>query len=124
MNKVIVIEILGPIVKFSTSIGVGAGIWLGSAPEIASEYDIEMDLDVVFEWGKNIFGLAHGIPFIGIEGQEFQGIARVESIENGVLIVSFVGSIVMMEVYNMSDVSKYVYFKVSVGKVSLYPVEL
>jgi len=41
-------------VNFCSSVGAGTATWVGTAPTIGDEQDVEFDLDEVFSWGENI----------------------------------------------------------------------
>lgn len=61
--KILIVEISkarenDAVVYFSSEFGMAHGKWVGSLPEVNTEYEVEIDISDVLRWGKDIFEIA------------------------------------------------------------------
>jgi hypothetical protein len=53
-------------VKFHSPFGNGIGVWRGIAPKLGELLDVELDIDEVFSWRKNIMPSSRKSPLITV----------------------------------------------------------
>ncbi|MDR1849175.1 MAG: hypothetical protein LBQ75_03970 [Zoogloeaceae bacterium] len=112
------------LVTFESRIGTGAANWYGTCPEVGEEYEVELDIDDRFEWGKNIHPSRENHQKLGLRDTTLEFVANVLSYEeDGVLTLSLDGGVLLLEASVPPDNSlNFVYFFTPSDKVTLYPV--
>jgi len=85
------------IVTFSSDVGNGAGIWVGSGPEINNLYAVELDVEDPLIPGENLFVVDHENFSPGFEmvstGMKIRGV--IDSVDEGIIVVRIGGSLLM-----------------------------
>lgn len=127
MTKITIEKINTPYVKFSSFLGYGVAIWKDdNEPEINHEYEIEFDIDELFEWGENINKSSENNIKIELENSRITFNAKIVSYEHddSILTVSLENEIIFLEVSNFPDITGYISFSVQCEKVLIYPINL
>lgn len=111
-------------VKFKTPIGIGVGVWEGQLPIEGTSIDVEIDIDDIFDWGKNINTTNLDKSIITINGNQFNFVAEIISYEaDNCLIVKLNKSIVLLDVENApNNIQGWV--EVKAENLKLYPTNL
>ena len=114
------------IVEFESNLGYGAANWENNRPSILNtSYDIELDIDDFFEWGKNITLEKSNESSINLCNNKIFFSAKVISCEDdGVWVLSLENDIVFIEVSGTCEINKFVSFFTAPDNVRLYPIEL
>lgn len=113
------------LINFKSDLGEGIAVWEGEQFLLNTSHDIELEVDDVFEWDKNIFLSESSIYKIDIIGNELFFNAKVISCEeDGVLVLSLGKDIIFIELLVAKEIDGYVSFFTTPDKVSLYPIAL
>jgi len=112
-------------VEFSSALGSGAAIWVGMPPRQGNTYYVEIDIDDVFQWGKNINISVQENPKIDVVGNNLLFFGKIIAYEDdGLLAVKVGGDIIFLEVSDAPREGENVTFYTSINNVSLHPVNL
>ena len=112
------------LINFKSDLGEGIAVWEGEQFLLNTSHDIELEVDDVFEWDKNIFLSESSIYKTDIIGNELFFNAKVISCEeDGVLVLSLGKDIIFIELLVAKEIDGYVSFFTTPDKVSLYHQE-
>lgn len=112
-------------VEFSSALGSGAATWVGMPPQQGNTYYVEIDIDDIFQWGKNINISMQENPKIDVVGNNILFFGKIIAYENdGLLAVKVGGDIIFLEVSDAPGEGENVTFYTSINNVSLHPVNL
>lgn len=125
MKNITLTEFNDSFVKFESKIGNGIAVWLGDKSLPAFCYNIELDIDDSFQWGKNISHVNEEKCSIKIVDNKTIFTAKILSYENdGILTISLDEDVIFIEVSQTSIIDGYVSFFATPDKIKIYPVEL
>ncbi|EPK9348415.1 hypothetical protein QDZ90_005788, partial [Pluralibacter gergoviae] len=113
------------LIRFESDIGGGVAVWEGDPFSPNTSYNVELEIDDLFEIGRNIFlekKCINGIDFIN--GELFFKAKVISYEEDGVLVLSLEKDIIFIEASGANEIDGYVSFFTKPDKVSLYPIEL
>lgn len=112
-------------VEFSSALGSGAAIWVGMPPRQGNTYYVEIDIDDIFQWGKNINISMQETSEIDVVGNNLLFFGKIIAYEDdGLLAVKVGGDIIFLEVSDAPGEGENVTFYTSINNVSLHPVNL
>lgn len=112
-------------VEFSSALGSGAAIWVGMPPRQGNTYYVEIDIDDIFQWGKNINISMQENPKIDVVGNNLFFFGKIIAYEDdGLLAVKVGGDVIFLEVSDAPGEGENVTFYTSINNVSLHPVNL
>ncbi|MDT3410432.1 hypothetical protein [Kosakonia cowanii] len=112
-------------VEFSSALGSGAAIWVGMPPRQGNTYYVEIDIDDIFQWGKNINISVQENPKIDVVGNNLLLFGKIIAYEDdGLLAVKVGGDVIFLEVSDAPGEGENVTFYTSINNVSLHPVNL
>lgn len=112
-------------VEFTSALGCGAATWVGMPPRQGNTYYVEIDVDDVFQWGKNINISMQETSKIDVVGNNFLFFGKIMSYEDdGLLTVKVGKDIIFLEVSDAPREGENVTFFTSINNVSLHPVNL
>lgn len=112
-------------VEFSSALGSGAAIWVGMPPRQGNTYYVEIDIDDIFQWGKNINISMQENPKIDVVGNNLFFFGKIIAYEDdGLLAVKVGGDVIFLEVSDAPREGENVTFYTSINNVSLHPVNL
>ena len=112
-------------VEFSSALGSGAAIWVGMPPRQGNTYDVEIDIDDIFQWGKNINISMQEKPKIDVLGNNLLFFGKIMAYEDdGLLTVKVGRDIIFLEVSDAPNEGENVAFFTSINNISLHPVNL
>lgn len=112
-------------VEFSSALGSGAAIWVGMPPRQGNTYYVEIDIDDIFQWGKNINISMQENPRIDVIGNNLLFFGKIIAYEDdGLLAVKVGGDVIFLEVSDAPREGENVTFYTSINNVSLHPVNL
>lgn len=112
-------------VEFSSALGSGAAIWVGMPPRQGNTYYVEIDIDDIFQWGKNINISMQENPKIDVVGNNLVFFGKIIAYEDdGLLAVKVGGDVIFLEVSDAPGEGENVTFYTSINNVSLHPVNL
>jgi len=125
MTKITITEVDEDKVEFTSALGNGAAKWVGVPPQQGNAYDVEIDVNDNFQWGKNITITTEEASEINTAGDDVLFYGKVLAYENdGILTVKVGEGIIFLEVSNTPGEGKYVSFLTSISNVSLHPINL
>ncbi|MGL4036902.1 hypothetical protein ACR3LQ_21900 [Kosakonia cowanii] len=112
-------------VEFTSALGRGAATWVGMPPRQGNTYDVEIDIDDIFQWGKNINISMQEKPKIDVVGNNLLFFGKIMAYEDdGLLTVKVGRSIIFLEVSDTPNEGENVAFFTSINNISLHPVNL
>lgn len=112
-------------VEFSSALGSGAAIWVGMPPRQGNTYYVEIDIDDIFQWGKNINISMQENPKIDVVGNNLFFFGKIIAYEDdGLLAVKVGGDVIFLEVSDAPGEGENVTFYTAINNVSLHPVNL
>lgn len=112
-------------VEFSSALGSGAAIWVGMPPRQGNTYYVEIDIDDIFQWGKNINISMQENPKIDVVGNNLFFFGKIIAYEDdGLLAVKVGGDVIFLEVSDALREGENVTFYTAINNVSLHPVNL
>lgn len=112
-------------VEFSSALGSGAAIWVGMPPRQGNTYYVEIDIDDIFQWGKNINISMQENPKIDVVGNNLFFFGKIIAYEDdGLLAVKVGGDVIFLEVSDALREGENVTFYTSINNVSLHPFNL
>lgn len=112
-------------VEFSSALGSGAAIWVGMPPRQGNTYYVEIDIDDIFQWGKNINISMQENPKIDVVGNNILFFGKIIAYEDdGLLAVKVGGDVIFLEVSDGPREGENVTFYTAINNVSLHPVNL
>ena len=112
-------------VEFSSALGSGAAIWVGMPPRQGNTYYVEIDIDDIFQWGKNINISVQENPKIDVVGNNLLLFGKIIAYEDdGLLAVKVGGDVIFLEVSDGPREGENVTFYTAINNVSLHPVNL
>lgn len=112
-------------VEFTSALGCGAAAWVGMPPRQGNTYDVEIDIDDIFQWGKNINISMQENPKIDVVGNNILFFGKIIAYEDdGILAVKVGRDIIFLEVSDAPREGENVNFFTSINNVSLHPVNL
>ena len=87
-------------VGFKAEFGEGVGLWQGQLPQVGLTYDVELSVDDVLDWQRDLAPVQNGAtPMIRVVGGGTELVGQlIEVGEDGVAIVQLGDSVVMLEV--------------------------
>ncbi|MGA9705189.1 hypothetical protein [Pseudomonas sp.] len=86
------------LVNFQSEIGNGTARWVGTTPKIGDELDVELDLDEVFSWGKNLIPSSRNAPYITVIGKVTHITAEIiQDSSEECTALKFADSIILIE---------------------------
>ncbi|MGZ0716798.1 hypothetical protein [Pseudomonas palleroniana] len=111
-------------VSFHSPVGSGTALWMGISPAIGEEQDVELDLDEVFTWGKNIIPSSRKTPKINIINGLTQITAQIIQNPDGEWTSLKLGdSIVLIELDELPT-QKSGFVELKSTKIHLYPTSI
>ncbi|KAB0563947.1 hypothetical protein C9383_15135 [Pseudomonas palleroniana] len=111
-------------VSFHSPVGSGTALWMGISPAIGEEQDVELDLDEVFTWGKNIIPSSRKTPKINIINGLTQITAQIIQNPDGEWTALKLGdSIVLIELDELPT-QKSGFVELKATKIHLYPTSI
>jgi len=112
-------------VEFTSALGCGAATWVGMPPRQGNTYDVEIDIDDIFQWGKNINISMQETSKIDVVGNNLLFFGKIISYEDDGLLTVKVGRyIIFLEVSDAPNEGENVTFYTLINNVSLHPVNL
>jgi len=112
-------------VEFTSALGCGADTWVGMPPRQGNTYDVEIDIDDIFQWGKNINISMQETSKIDVVGNNLLFFGKIISYEDDGLLTVKVGRyIIFLEVSDAPNEGENVTFYTLINNVSLHPVNL
>lgn len=112
-------------VEFTSALGCGAATWVGMPPRQGNTYDVEIDIDDIFQWGKNINISMQEKPKIDVLGNNLLFFGKIMAYEDdGLLTVKVGRDIIFLEVSDAPNEGENVAFFTSINNISLHPVNL
>ncbi|PIT14308.1 hypothetical protein [Snodgrassella alvi] len=113
------------LVKFESDLGYGVAIWGNNKPLLNTSYNIELEIDDFFEWGKNITLEKNHEFSINFINNNMIFKAKVISCEDGgILVLSLGKDIIFIETSDTCVIDSYISFFTTPDNVMLYPIEL
>lgn len=113
------------LVEFESDLGYGVATWENNKPLSNISYNIELEIDDFFEWGKNITLEKNHEFSINFINSKMIFRAKVLSCEDGGLLVLSLGKdIIFIETSDTCEIDSYVSFFTTPDNVMLYPIEL
>jgi len=113
------------LISFESDIGWGIAVWEGNKFLSRNSYEVELEIDGVFEWGMDVFPeKEHVFRVDVVEGFMWFKAKVISCEDDGVLVLSLGNDIVFIEVSGVNEIDGYISFYTSPDKVLLYPVEL
>ncbi|MHC8363712.1 hypothetical protein ACYZUA_26210 [Pseudomonas sp. LS2P72] len=86
------------LVGFSTNVGAATAVWRAAPPKAGEQYDVELEVDDEFVWGKNACSSPNNAHSIGVmDGIVTMTGALISNDMEGGAIVDVGGSIVFIE---------------------------
>lgn len=112
-------------VEFSSALGSGAATWVGMPPRQGNTYYVEIDIDDIFQWGKNINISMQETSEIDVVGNNLLFFGKIIAYEDdGLLAVKVGGDVIFLEVSDAPREGENVTFYTSINNVSLHPFNL
>jgi hypothetical protein len=112
-------------VEFTSALGCGAATWVGMPPRQGNTYYVEIDIDDIFQWGKNIDISVQETSKIDVVGNNLLFFGKIMAYEDdGILTVKIGRAIIFLEVSDAPNECENVNFFTSINNVSLHPVNL
>ncbi|AXW86065.1 hypothetical protein AU512_16435 [Lonsdalea iberica] len=113
-------------VFFSSSLGSGVAKWNGDKFCISECYDVEIDFDAEYVWGKDIYPSDFSCHKIIFENGMNKIFSRVIAIEEDVITIQLDNNVVFIEVLGVEGISVgcFVMFYSSPDKTVLTPFNL
>jgi len=125
MKNITLTEFNDSFVKFESNIGNGIAVWSGDWPPPKFCHDIELNIDVLFQWGTNISRANEENSSVKTVGNKIVFTAKILSCEDdGMLTISLDGSVMFIEVSKNSIIDGYVSFFTTPDNIKIYPVKL
>jgi len=94
-------------------------------PRQGNTYYVEIDIDDIFQWGKNINISVQENPKIDVVGNNLLLFGKIIAYEDdGLLAVKVGGDVIFLEVSDAPGEGENVTFYTSINNVSLHPVNL
>lgn len=89
-------------VQFDSSWGSAPATWMGEAPEVGNEYDVEIEVPSALNWGEDIYeSLKSGVGIFESDGRACLT-CHLDSIdENEVATILFGDDVLLIEVKGM-----------------------
>ncbi|PIT13373.1 hypothetical protein BGI32_09360 [Snodgrassella alvi] len=113
------------LVKFESDLGYGVAIWGNNKPLLNTSYNIELEIDDFFEWGKNITLEKNHEFSINFINNNMIFKAKVISCEDGgILVLSLGKDIIFIETSDTCVIDSYISFFTTPDNVMLYPIGL
>ncbi|MFQ6595213.1 MULTISPECIES: hypothetical protein [Pseudomonas] len=126
--KIRVIEVLydaGTMsVRFHSPVGSGIALWMGISPTIGEEQDVELDLDEVFTWGKNIIPSSSKTPQINIINDLTQITAQIIQNPDGKWTTLKLGDSIVLIELDEAPTQKSGFVELKATKIHLYPTNI
>ncbi|MEJ5061934.1 MULTISPECIES: hypothetical protein [unclassified Pseudomonas] len=108
-------------VCFSTDFGGAIASWKGSPPKIGARYDVELDIDEIFVWGRNANPASGDVCSIGLVEGSIILTGNVISVgTDGVAAINVGGSVILLEIIQFSGAVP-VFVDLKAEKISLFP---
>jgi hypothetical protein len=85
-------------VSFVCDIGGGSGQWLGSAPSVDAEYDVEIDLLGVLKWGEQVRATEQLAPSLAQREQLTVVVGTLQAFDGEVAELRLLDDVVLVEV--------------------------
>lgn len=110
------------LINFTTDYGKGVGIWKGEEPNAGSEYFIEIDIDDILNWQKDIIYSEESYN-ISYDSKKIYISGKFELIEDdGYTIIRIGNSIIALETIGSPyEIGKFI--KISCNNLFLYNVK-
>ncbi|USW03393.1 hypothetical protein KUA23_12140 [Pseudomonas pergaminensis] len=109
------------IVKFYSTNGNGIAFWNGTAPNIGDTPDVEMDIDEVLCWHKNIIPSPPKTPLITFSKNTTQIIARlIHDLDNDHAVLKLGQAIILIDIEEQHP-QQSDFVQVTTTKLHLYP---
>lgn len=113
------------LVEFESELGYGVATWENNKPLSNISYNIELEIDDFFEWGKNITLEKNHEFSINFINNKIIFRAKVISCEDGGILVLLLGKdVIFIETSGKCEIDSYVSFFTTPDNVMLYPIEL
>jgi len=111
-------------VKFSTTVGFAVAEWHGPCPKFGEQYDVELDIDAEFVWGKNIcVSLSTKNAIEASEDCIHATGTLLRTSPDGHAIIDLAGSIVLIELLGYASEAP-VFVDLQFNKLTIYPTNL
>ncbi|OPA88558.1 hypothetical protein BFW86_16055 [Pseudomonas fluorescens] len=111
-------------VKFQSSVGNATASWSGSAPKINEILDVEIDLDDIFSWGKNIRPAIAKTPHITvINGVTLVTAELIQGKDKECAALKLGDSVILIE-FDEAPAENSGFVEVSTTKIQLYPTNI
>ncbi|MHA4977423.1 MULTISPECIES: hypothetical protein [Pseudomonas] len=112
------------LVSFHSPAGSGTALWVGIAPNLGDEVDVEFDLDEIFSWGKNITPSSSKVPKISHTNGVTQITAElIHASDKDCAALKLGGSVLLIEL-DGPVTQKSGYVDVRATRVLLYPTNI
>lgn len=115
----------GAMFQFSSRIGVGVGL-LNGAVEIGDRLDVEINVDSVLSWARNIEGSDEIAPRMSIVGEKTEIVAKIESLdEDGIVTLRLDDdALLMVEVEDLpEDLNEHSFLRLMNVELQLFPFQ-
>ncbi|MFQ0971865.1 hypothetical protein [Gilliamella sp. BG1] len=125
MKITLVSKIDENLVEFKSDLGCGVAIWDNSKSLSNTYYNIELEIDDFFEWGKNItLEKIPGYGFYLINNNMFFKAKVISCEDTGILVLSLGKDIIFIETSGTCEINSYVSFFTTSDNVMLFSIEL
>ncbi|MDR0191407.1 hypothetical protein RCO22_20875 [Pseudomonas yamanorum] len=108
-------------VSFRSPTGNGVAVWIGSAPEVGQQYDVELNLDNIFYWGENIKPADSNVDFLYFKNGATHLVAELISVDDdNCAAIRIGGSVVLIEI-DEAPAQKPSYVDLTTTEIHLHP---
>ena len=111
-------------VSFHSSAGSGTGLWIGITPKIGDELDVELDLEEIFSFGKNLMPSSRKTPSITVVNEVTHITAELIQDEDGECAALKFGNSIMLIELDEPLTQKVGFVDVTVSRIRLYPTNI
>ena len=110
------------IVCFMTAFGSGSGIWIGTPPKIANQYEVELDIEDVLIWNDTIKETKDKNVVISYDDQGMMLQGKVERLDSdGIVYVRLHSSLIMIETDARKPSLPETFVSIRPERILLYP---
>jgi len=110
-------------VSFHSLVGNGIALWVGTCPEIGKECEVEVSLDDIFCWGKNIKPSSKNVDQIYSAAGRTYVTAELISMDDEHAAIRINGSIALIEL-NKAPKQKPAHVHLTTAAIYFYPTNL
>lgn len=113
-------------VLFSSGIGYGNAEWIGEKPKLNQPYEVEFEIDEIFEFNNNIFESSKDLKnYIKLkDNNTTEFIADVmEYTDDNLIVIKICNSIIFLEIVTLPKI-KLIKVFFTTDRVKVYPIDL